>query len=380
MFNVFYFICLTMRILKNWFKVSIGALLAINLSLSLCAAWVPSSTGLIAALPGGNPVKDPEALLRLALPVDNRPIRDVQADLEDISTQLRGKQWGKINGDISKAAKTINNHKSQLLESVPQEQRAKAQALIEEIQADLTPLKEAAEAKDIEKVSQAKSEVLSHVGELETSMIKRFPFEVPAEYNNLPQLKGRATVILETNKGPIILAVDGYSAPVTAGNFVDLVERGFYDGLEFTRAEEFYVVQAGDPPGPEDGFVEPGTGQSRTIPLEILVKGDDKPTYGITLEDAGRYRGQPVLPFSAYGTLAMARPETDPNGGSSQFFFLLFEPSLTPAGKNLLDGRYSVFGYVVEGREVLGELKQGDKIKSARVIQGIENLVQPQVA
>lgn len=369
-----------MRILKNWFKISIGALLAITLSLSLCAAWVPSSTGLIAALPGGNPVKDPEALLRLALPVDNRPIRDVQSDLEDISTQLRGKQWGKINGGISKAAKTINNRKSQLLESVPLEQRAKAQALIEEIQADLTPLKEAAEAEDIEKVSQAKSEVLSHVGELEASMINRFPFEVPAEYNNLPQLKGRATVIMETDKGPITLTVDGYSAPVTAGNFVDLVERGFYDGLEFTRAEEFYVVQAGDPPGPEDGFVEPGTGQPRTIPLEILVKGDDKPTYGITLEDAGRYRGQPVLPFSAYGTLAMARPETDPNGGSSQFFFLLFEPSLTPAGKNLLDGRYSVFGYVIEGREVLGELKQGDKINSARVTQGIENLVQPQVA
>ena len=73
----------------------------------------------------------------------------------------------------------------------------------------------------------------------------------------------------------------------------------------------------------------------------------------------------------------MARPESDPDGGSSQFFFFLFEPELTPAGLNLLDGRYSVFGYVTEGKEVLRNLTQGDAIASAKVIQGLENLVQP---
>jgi len=45
----------------------------------------------------------------------------------------------------------------------------------------------------------------------------------------------------------------------------------------------------------------------------------------------------------------MARPESDPNGGSSQFSFL-FEPELSPAGRNLLDGRYSVFGYLTGQR------------------------------
>jgi len=53
--------------------------------------------------------------------------------------------------------------------------------------------------------------------------------------------------VVETDRGKITLVADGYSAPVTAGNCVDLVQRGFYDGLEFTRVEEFYVVQAGDP-------------------------------------------------------------------------------------------------------------------------------------
>ena len=88
----------------------------------------------------------------------------------------------------------------------------------------------------------------------------------------------------------------------------------------------------------------------------------------------------PVLPFSAFGAVVMARPESEVNGGSSQFFFFLFEPELTPAGRNLLDGRYSVFGYLTEGREVLDKLKAGDKIESAKVVQGIENLVEPQAA
>jgi len=80
------------------------------------------------------------------------------------------------------------------------------------------------------------------------------------------------------------------------------------------------VLQTGDPAGPEDGFIDPDTGKYRAIPLEVLVQGDSVPTHGITLEKAGRYRDQPVLPFSAYGAVAMARPEADPNGGSSQFF------------------------------------------------------------
>lgn len=371
-----------MHALHYWFKIVLSVLLSFTLSLSLCAtAWaVPTSAGLIAALPGGNPVKDPEALLRLALPIDNQPVRDVQADLEDIANQLRGKQWGKIKGDISKASKTINSRRDKILTSVPEGNRAQAESLIAEIQARLPALKEAAEAEDIAKVSQARSQLLNQIGELEASMIEKFPFEVPAEYSNLPQLKGRATVVMETDKGKITLVADGYSAPVTAGNFVDLVQRGFYNGLEFTRVEEFYVVQAGDPPGSDDGFVDPATGKPRTIPLEILVKGDDKPTYGTTLEAAGRYLDKPVLPFSAYGAVTMARPDDDPNGASSQFFFFPFEADLTPAGLNLLDGRYAVFGYVVDGQEVLGQLKLGDKIQSAKVVQGTENLVQPQAA
>ncbi len=304
----------------------------------------------------------------------------MQASLEDIATQLRAnRRWGAISSDLTTAAKIANNP-AKLLESIPQERQPQAQELIAQIKGNITDLRQVVDAKDKENIWLGRAKVLDLVGQLEELMVQRFPFEVPAEYSDLPQLRGRATVEMQTNKGSITLVVDGYSAPVTAGNFVDLVQRGFYNGLEFIRAEESYVLQTGDPPGPEQGFIDPANGKYRAVPLEVLVKGDPSPTYGITLEQAGRYRDEPVLPFSAFGAVAMARPEFDTNGGSSQFFFFLFEPELTPAGRNLLDGRYTVFGYITEGKEVLEQLKEGDKIESAKVIQGAENLIQPQVA
>jgi len=171
--------------------------------------------------------------------------------------------------------------------------------------------------------------------------------------------------------------VDGYSAPINGGNFVDLVQRRFYDGLPFSRTEDNFVVQTGDPIGPEEGFIDPQTKKYRAVPLEVLVKGEAGPIYGETLEEAGLYLPELALPFNAFGAVALARPDTEPNGGSSQFFFFKFDSELTPPGFNLMDGRYSVFGYVVEGKETLDKLTDQDKIISAQVISGTENLQSP---
>jgi peptidylprolyl isomerase len=366
---------------KRLAQTSVLALLLVTLSLGLSGAWWNLGNDQPAResrLPGGNAITDSQALLRYSLPIDNQEIRDIQASLEDISTQLRSKRWSSVSQDIAKAARRLNEPEK-LLADIPEEKKPQAQALIYQMDEDITAIRAAVEAKDKENIWNERNHFLEQVGELEKLMVTEFPFEVPSEYSNLPQLKGRATVEMTTNKGTLTLVVDGYSAPVTAGNFVDLVQRGFYDGIEFNRAEEFYVLQAGDPPGPETGFIDPTTDKYRAIPLEILLKGDSEPIYGITLEEAGLYREEPVLPFSAYGTLAMARPENDPNGASSQFFFFLFEAELTPAGVNLLDGRYTVFGYVVENKELLRKLKVGDVIESAKVIEGAENLVEPSV-
>lgn len=344
----------------------------------LAEATFPNGT-LISRLPPGNAVTDGKALLRYALPIDNETIRDLQLELEDIAETLRvqgSRRVSSVSRNVSRSGKVLR-HADRILADIPDARKAEAEALIDSLNSDLDDLQAAVDERDKEKVWIKRGEMLDIVSELEEMMVTEFPFEVPEQYSDLPQLLGRATIEFETDKGLLKMVADGYNAPVTSGNFVDLVQRGFYDGLEITRAEDFYVVQTGDPPGPDDGFIDPKTGEYRSIPMEIMVQGYDEPLYGETMESAGLYLDDPVLPFSAYGTVAMARPGGDPNGASSQFFFLKFETQLTPAGLNLLDGRYAVFGYVTDGKDVLDNLAVGDRIQSARVVQGMENLVEP---
>ncbi|MGF1459682.1 MAG: peptidylprolyl isomerase [Leptolyngbyaceae cyanobacterium] len=348
------------------------------LGLTITAQAAPLSSSFIAYLPPGNAITDGKALLRYSLPIDNKDIRIVQEDLEGLSEWLRSKRWGPIKRDVNKIAKRLGRSRNAILADVPEARQELAAEYLNDIRAGLAPILVWADDRDRESIWIKRAELLEKVGAIEEMMVTDFPYQVPEEYSDLPQLKGRATVEFETNKGTMTAVIDGYSAPVTVGNFVDLVQRGFYDGMPFIRAEDNYVLQTGDPEGPEVGFVDPETDEYRAVPLEILVKGDEVPVYGATLEELGRYLEDPVLPFSAYGVMGFARPADDVNGGSSQFFFFLFEPEMTPAGLNLLDGRFSVFGCVVENKDLLEALSQGDRIIQARVVEGLENLVEPQ--
>ncbi|MEL6488344.1 MAG: peptidylprolyl isomerase [Cyanobacteria bacterium J06621_3] len=344
-----------------------------DINLGINSAMSP----LIAGLPPGNAVTDGSALLRYSLPIDNPQIRKVQGELEGISQWLRSKRWGPIKKDVTKVERLLERKRDAILASVPEAHQQQADELLDGLVAKLVPMRAAIEAKDKEAVWTERKRMLDQVGEVEELMVDGYPFDVPEEYDTLPQLKGRATVEFETTKGNITVVADGYSAPVTAGNFIDLVDKKFYDGMPFIRAEDFYVLQTGDPKGPEEGYIDPKTKEYRAIPMEILVKGDEQPIYGATLEELGRFMDEPILPFNSYGSLALARPGDDNNGGSSQFFFFLFEAELTPAGRNMLDGRYAVFGYTIEGKDVLRSLSQDDKIISAKVIDGLSNLIQP---
>lgn len=329
-----------------------------------------------AVLAQGDAITNPEALLRYALPIDNQTIRQLQGAIEDISTEVRRKRWPSVVKDAKDAAFYLSIKGDKLLEGIPENQQEMAKSTFEAMKTEVSDLQSAIDAKDRDKIAEIRAQILDQITELEEMMVQGFPFEVPKEYSNLPQLKGRATVELETSQGMLTLVLDGYSAPITAGNFVDLVQRGFYDGLPFIRSEDYYVLQTGDPDpkGPEDGFVDPKTGEYRAIPLEILIKGEEQPIYGETLEDLGIYLPDLALPFNSYGAVALARPSTEPNEGSSQFFFFKYDSEVTPPGFNLMDGRYAVFGYVVKGQDVLGKLTDQDKIISAKVVNGLENL------
>lgn len=355
---------------QRWLPLVCTLLIAAGLFAMPQASW--------ANLPPGDAVTNSRALLRYALPIESPEMRKIQKELEDISYDLRGsKRWNSIRRHVKQAEKNLTLRGDRILAAVPETNRTQANAIKADIKTGLSLLNAAVDDQDKSAIWNNRRRLLDQVGQLEELMVGEFPFTVPEDYAGLPQLRGRATIELQTSQGDVTLVVDGYNAPVTAGNFVDLVQRGFYDGLPFTRADESYVLQAGDPPGPADGFVDPKTQQVRTIPFELRVEGETQPEYGNTLEDLGLFNSLPVLPFSAYGTLGMARPNDNVNGGSSQFFFFLFEPEMTPAGLNLIDGRYAAFGYVVEGQDVLKRMIAGDTIVSARVLEGAENLVQP---
>ncbi|MDJ1176355.1 peptidylprolyl isomerase [Roseofilum capinflatum] len=187
-------------------------------------------------------------------------------------------------------------------------------------------------------------------------------------FEGLPTLNGQATVAMTVNGSPITINVDGTKAPVTAGNFVDLVERGFYDGLTFhrvVREPQPFVVQGGDPLGNgTGGFIDPATGEERQIPLEITPEGESEPIYGQTFP-AAQITKPPALQHTR-GAVAMARSQF-PDSASSQFYFTLSDLSF-------LDGNYAVFGYVTEGMDAIDQIQEGDRIESAKVTQGLENL------
>jgi peptidylprolyl isomerase len=344
-------------------------------------SWMPMAIAanlpiLLGGLPPGNAVTDGKAILRYALPLENGAVRELQDGFEGMSSALRSRRFPAISRSLDQAEKLLDRKHDVLIDAVG-DSKETAESLITQIKADIVEMRGSVEAKNRDLIWTERRQTLDHIGDLEGLMVKEFHVQIPEKYSELPYLKGRATVEMVTSRGTMLLDLDGYNAPVTAGNFTDLIKRKFYDGLSFDRVEDYYFLQAGHPAGKEEGFIDPKTKQYRAIPLEYTMEGDGKPTYELTPEDTGRYMEKVTLPFSSYGTLAMARPDDNLNGGSSQFFFFLFEPELTPAGANLLDGRYSVFGYVTENKELLGQLKQGDKIISMKVVKGLENLVQP---
>jgi peptidylprolyl isomerase len=330
----------------------------------------------MAALPTKSAIKDPRVILRNALPIENEVLRDVQHTLEQMPRLANLKRWNNLKKDVETIARDLTQNKTQLIAEVNSDRQASVTEHLASLEKSITPLQEAIAIKDRNNVKALVEKALGYVGLVEADFVKAFPFEVPAQYAGLPQLKGRALVELSTEKGNAIITVDGYNAPVNAGQFVDLVQKGFYDGLTFTRADENYYLQTGDPVGAVDGYIDPKTGKYRTVPIEVRLPDQKIPNYGKTFEDMGLSGTLPVLPFASFGTVAMAHPNDDSNAGSSQFFIYLFESELTPAGLNLLDGNYTVFGYVTEGKETLDKLRLGDKILSARVISGAENLIQ----
>jgi cyclophilin family peptidyl-prolyl cis-trans isomerase/HEAT repeat protein len=145
-----------------------------------------------------------------------------------------------------------------------------------------------------------------------------------------PQFSPHA--FIETDRGTIELELTILDAPLTVANFMALARRGFFDGVAIHRVVPDFVVQDGDPRGDGEG------GPGYTIRDEINMR--------------------PYL----RGTLGMALDWEDTGG--SQFF-------ITHSPQPHLDGRYTVFGHVVTGMDVVDRLIQGDVIRRVRIWDGV---------
>ncbi|MBX9402069.1 peptidylprolyl isomerase [Lysobacter sp. BMK333-48F3] len=133
----------------------------------------------------------------------------------------------------------------------------------------------------------------------------------------------------DTDRGTIRVELAADKAPLTVANFVNLAQRGFYDGLNFHRVIPNFMIQGGCPQGTGTG----GPG----------YRFEDETRNGLTHQR---------------GVLSMANAGPGTNG--SQFF-------ITHIVCDWLDGKHTVFGKVLEGLDVVDAVKQGDKIKSVKI-------------
>lgn len=144
------------------------------------------------------------------------------------------------------------------------------------------------------------------------------------------------TATFDTTKGVIVAQLTEDDAPLTTANFIELAQKGFYDGLTFHRYEPGFVIQGGDPSGDGTG------GSGKTVKGEFQNNGVPNP---------GRH--------DAAGSLAMARTN-DPNSATSQFYITL---APTPN----LDNNYAVFGKVISGLDAVLALREGDRMNTVTI-------------
>jgi len=135
---------------------------------------------------------------------------------------------------------------------------------------------------------------------------------------------------IETEHGEVLIELYPDSAPNTVANFKALAGKGFYDGLKFHRVIAGFMAQGGDPEG----------------------TGRGGPGYNVKAEFNARKHVR--------GTLAMARSASPDSAGSQ--FYICFAP------QPHLDGQYTIFGQVVEGMDVVDQIKQGDVMNKVSVL------------
>ena len=159
------------------------------------------------------------------------------------------------------------------------------------------------------------------------------------------------TATLETSEGEITVELFLDQMPVTAGNFVDLANSGFYDGLHFHRVIQGFMLQFGCPHSRDPESSRAGTGESPNGTIQ-----DEHP-------DAAKLSNEP-------GTLSMANTGS-PNSGGCQFF-------INTVDNAYLDwfspgpSKHPVFGRVTDGMDVVGIIEKTETNAQDRPISPVQ--------
>lgn len=163
---------------------------------------------------------------------------------------------------------------------------------------------------------------------------------------------GNEVAVFETSKGTIRVRLFGKDAPVTVGNFVELAQKGFYDHQNFHGRVEGDVVVGGCP------VTRPLRPQQVRMAVREQLRGVHPGIGDAGYVIADEWEANPCNRHME-GSLSLAHKK-DANTGSSQFFFSL-------ADHPEYDDRFTVFGQVEEGLDVMRRLRIGDDIESVRV-------------
>ncbi len=192
-------------------------------------------------------------------------------------------------------------------------------------------------------------------------------------------------VRLTTDEGEILLEMKSELAPNHVANFVHLCRTGFYDGTSFHRVIPGFMIQGGDPNSRDDDNSDDGTGGPTWA--DVLTADDAAKVAEVSkilvdrgyagLDDRAQIRAEFNSGHHVHGTLSMARSKS-PDSGGSQFFLCVAD---TPH----LDGKYTIFGQVVMGLDVLDVIVAAERnardnpltpirIKKAEVFTGVAQL------
>ncbi|XP_020598937.1 peptidyl-prolyl cis-trans isomerase CYP37, chloroplastic [Phalaenopsis equestris] len=350
--------------------------------------WFISSAKAVLYSPDTKVPRTGELALRRAIPA-NANMKAIQDSLEDISYRLRipqRKPYGTMEGDAKKALKIAMEQKESILGSLSEELKEKGSLLYASLtngNGGLKNLIAFVKENDPDKISVALKSSLDTLAELELLQAPGLSFLLPEQYLSYPRLNGRGVVnfVIEKSDGStffpsagsepkksatIQVVLDGYSAPLTAGNFTKLVIDGAYNGVRLKCTNQAIL---------SDNELD---NYGYSVPLEIKPSGEFEPLYktSLSIQD-GEF---PVLPLSVYGAVAMAHnANSEEYSSPSQFFFYLYDKrSAGLGGLSFDEGQFSVFGYTTNGRDVLSQIKSGDFIRSAELVQGQDRLVLPE--